>query len=61
MTFGLGFVLIAVTLVMVLVARPAGVEPARFLKVWFVGQIYALTALVSAVMGITLVISNRPF
>jgi hypothetical protein len=57
----LGLALIGVTIVMVLLARPKDRESARFLKVWIVGQAYALTAMVSAVVGVTLVISRWPF
>lgn len=60
MQFSAGFVLIAVTIAMVLVARPSDGVSAPFLKIWFLGQIYALTAMVSAVIGVTLIISNWP-
>jgi hypothetical protein len=46
---------------MVLLARPADGQSAPFLKVWTVGQIYALAAMASAVMGVTVVIISRPF
>jgi len=46
---------------MVLLARPADGLSAPFLRLWIVGQIYALAAMASAVIGITLVISNWPF
>ncbi|MBI1205150.1 MAG: hypothetical protein GC182_21810 [Rhodopseudomonas sp.] len=61
MTIWVGFILIAVTVAMLALARPKDGNPAAFLKLWIVGQIYILTALASAVMGITLVIANRPF
>ncbi len=48
MNFAIGFILIAVTVAMVMVARPADGESAPFLKVWFVGQAYALAAMVTA-------------
>jgi hypothetical protein len=54
-------VLIAVTIAMLLAARPRDGEPAPFLKIWVVGQVYALAAMVSAVMGVTIMIVNRPF
>jgi hypothetical protein len=60
MNFTAGLVLIAIAIAMVLVARPADGESAPFLKVWIVGQVYALTAMLSAVMGVTLAIINAP-
>jgi hypothetical protein len=61
MTYQLfGLVLIGLTFAMVLLARPADGISAPFLKVWIVGQAYALTAMTSAVIGVTLVISNWP-
>jgi hypothetical protein len=56
---GLG--LIAVTVCMVMLGRPSDGEAAPFLKVWFVGQAYILTALTAAVIGVTFVIGNLPF
>ena len=61
MTFWAGLVLIALTIAMILVGRPKNGESAPFLKVWIVGQLYALTAMVSTVMGVTIVITNWPF
>jgi hypothetical protein len=53
----LGLVLMAVTTAMVAVGRPADGVSAPFLKNWFVGQLYALFAMVSAVIGIAILIS----
>jgi hypothetical protein len=61
MSFALGPILLAVTVAMILVARPADGESASFLKNWFVGQIYALGAMVSAVVGVTILITDWPF
>lgn len=61
MNFTAGLVLIAVTIAMVVVARPKNGVSAPFLKVWIVGQAYALTAMVSTVIGITVIISTWPF
>lgn len=61
MNFTGGLILIAVAIAMVVLARPADGESAPFLKVWIVGQIYALAAMVSAMMGVTIVIVTRPF
>lgn len=61
MSLMLGPVLLAVTVVMILVARPADGESAPFLKSWIVGQLYALSAMVSAVIGIAIVILAWPF
>ena len=61
MNFTAGLVLIAVTVAMIVFGRPADGVAAPFLKVWIVGQIYALAAMVSAVMGVTILITMRPF
>jgi len=45
-------VLIAITIAMVVVARPKDGVSAPFLKVWVVGRAYALNAIVSAVIGV---------
>jgi hypothetical protein len=58
MDFTVGLILIGVTFAMVILARPADGESAPFLKNWIVGQLYALTAMVSAVIGVTIVIST---
>ena len=58
MNFTFGLILLAVTIAMLVIARPADGESAKFLKVWIVGQIYALTAMVSAVLGVTIIIST---
>jgi hypothetical protein len=57
MTFWVGLVLIAITVAMIVVARPRDGVSASFLKVWVVGQVYALTAMAIAVMGATIAIS----
>jgi hypothetical protein len=57
----LGLILIAITIAMIVVARPVDGVSARFLKSWVVGQAYAMAAMISAVMGVTLIISNWPF
>ena len=61
MSFTAGLVLIAVTVAMIVVARPADGELAPFLRVWIVGQLYALAAMVSAVLGVTIMIITWPF
>ena len=61
MNFTAGLILIAVTIAMIVVARPANGELAPFLRVWIVGQLYALTAMVSAVIGVTIMIIAWPF
>jgi|PersoiStandDraft_1058852.scaffolds.fasta_scaffold11164_3 hypothetical protein len=61
MNFTAGLVLIAVTIAMVVVARPKNGVSAPFLKVWIVGQAYALAAMVSSVIGVTIIISTWPF
>lgn len=61
MNFAAGLILIAVTVAMIVLGRPANGESAPFLKVWIVGQIYALAVMVSAVMGVTILIATWPF
>jgi hypothetical protein len=61
MNFTAGLVLLAVTVAMIVVARPADGVSAPFLRVWIVGQIYALAATVSAVIGVTILIIAWPF
>ena len=58
MNFTFGLILVAVTIAMLVIARPADGESAKFLKVWIVGQIYALAAMVSAVLGVTIIIAT---
>ena len=60
MDFTAGLVLIAITIAMIVIARPKDGVSAPFLKVWIVGQIYALAAMVSAVIGVTIIISTWP-
>ncbi len=55
-----GLVLVAVTVVMMYLASPSDGVSAPFLRVWIVGQLYVMTALVSAVTGASLLISNWP-
>jgi len=55
-----GLVLIAVTVAMIYLARPSDGVSAPFLRVWVVGQLYLMTALVSAVIGVSMLISNWP-
>jgi len=61
MNFALGLILIGVTVAMIVFGRPADGESAPFLRVWIVGQIYALAAMVSAVIGVTIAITTWPF
>jgi hypothetical protein len=61
MNFTAGLVLLAVTVAMIVVARPADGVSAPFLRVWIVGQVYALAAMVSAVIGVTILITTWPF
>jgi hypothetical protein len=61
MNFTAGLVLVSVTVAMIVFGRPADGVAAPFLKVWIVGQVYALVAMVSAVMGVTILITTWPF
>jgi hypothetical protein len=61
MNFAAGLILVAVTIAMMVAGKPGDGESAPFLKVWIVGQAYALTAMVSAVVGVTIMITAWPF
>lgn len=61
MSFTAGLVLIAVTIAMIVMGRPTDGESAPFLRVWIVGQLYALAAMASAVLGVTIMIITWPF
>lgn len=56
----LGVALLAVTVLLILAARPKDGMSARFLKSWPVGQAYVLTAMGSAVAGVTLIVAKWP-
>jgi len=58
MNIAIGLTFIAVTVIMMLVARPRDGVSAPFLRIWIVGQVYVLVALVSAVLGAAAVISS---
>ena len=60
MLFRGGFILLAVMVAMIIVARPSDGLAAPFLKNWVIGQTYALTTLTSGVVGITLVLNDLP-
>jgi hypothetical protein len=53
-----GLALIAFAIGLLVVARPRGGEPARFLRYWPVGQAYVMGVIIAAVTGITMVISS---
>jgi hypothetical protein len=55
-----GVALVAITVAMIYLARPSDGVSAPFLRVWIVGQMYVMAALVSAVSGIALLVSNWP-
>jgi hypothetical protein len=61
MLFVVGLILIVVTIAMVILARPADGVVAPFLKSWVIGQTYALAALVSGVLGVSLALTDLPF
>jgi hypothetical protein len=55
-----GLVLLAVPVGMIVIARPTAGVAAPLLKSWVVGQIYALIALSSAVVGASLILNDLP-
>jgi len=46
---------------MILVARPSDGVSAPYLRIFIVGQIYLLTAMIAVVVGVAVVIVNWPF
>lgn len=60
MLFTGGLILLALTVGMIVVARPTDGVSARFLTNWALGQAYALAALASAVIGICLILNDLP-
>ena len=61
MIFTVGILLVALTVGMVLVARPVAGEPARFLRSWIVGQIYIMGAMAATLAGVPIMINAWPF
>ena len=55
-----GVAFIAVAVIMILSARPRDGVSAPYLRVYIVGQLYVMTAMVSAVIGVALLISSWP-
>ena len=55
-----GLVLIATSILALVLSRPRDGVALPFLRVWIVGQIYALTIMVVGIVGVALVIV-RPF
>jgi hypothetical protein len=60
MDFTVGLIMLAIALAMVLLGRPRDGVSAPFLRVWIVGQLYAMASLICIVMGVTLVVINWP-
>ena len=59
MTSIYGVALIALAIGMILVGRaPKGADSAPFLKVWIVGQAYAIATIICLVIGTTLIIQS---
>jgi hypothetical protein len=61
MNFTGGLILVAAGLVMVFFGRARGSEPLRIFRVWIVGQLYVMTAMVLGVFGVAAIIVNWPF
>ena len=59
MMFIYGVALIALAIGMIVVGRaPKGMDSAPFLRVWIVGQAYAIATIVCLVIGTTLIIQS---
>jgi hypothetical protein len=61
MNFTGGVILVALGLVMIFFGRARGTEPLRIFRVWIVGQLYVMTAMVLGVFGVAAIIVNWPF
>jgi hypothetical protein len=61
MNFTGGVILVALGVVMIFFGRARGSEPLRIFRVWIVGQLYAMTAMVLGVFGVAAIIVNWPF
>jgi hypothetical protein len=62
MQITIGVVLLLVTVVMIIIARPrAGQDSAIWLsKPWMLGQIYVLAVLATAVIGVSFILNAWP-
>lgn len=60
MKFVIGVALIVIAAGMILLARPRDGKSAPYLRIYIVGQLYILTALIGTVMGAALMIVNWP-
>jgi hypothetical protein len=57
--YGVGLILVAVA--MVWIARPVqGQDSVPWLRIYVVGQLYLMTAMICGVMGVTYLISSWP-
>ena len=61
MNFTGGIVLLAVAVAMLFLGRARGGEQLHIFRVWIVGQIYVMTAMIIGVLGVAAMIANRPF
>ena len=55
-----GIVLIATSILALVLSRPRDGVALPFLRVWIVGQIYALTIMIVGIVGVALII-EQPF
>jgi hypothetical protein len=55
-----GIVLIAASIIALVLSRPRGGVALPFLRVWIVGQLYAMTIMIVGLVGVALIIV-RPF
>jgi hypothetical protein len=60
MNFFVGVALIIIAVGMIFLARPRDGVSAPYLRIYIVGQLYILTALIGMVMGTALMIVNWP-
>ena len=59
MNFIGGIILIALSVVMILLARPsANGEPPAFLRNWLLGQLYAFVAMLMGLGGVAIIITK---
>ena len=61
MDFTASILLLAVGIVMVFIGKARGGEPLAIFRVFIVGQLYLMSAMVAGVFGVAGIIVNWPF
>ncbi len=61
MKFTGGFILLVIALAMIFFGKARKGEALAIFRVWIVGQLYAMTAMIIGVFGVADIIVNWPF